>query len=68
MLYVPRYSGSLNNAIFCCKIWNHAVWIYTGEQAKSHTIEIMVHGWQKILENITSGSGHHEWMAEGHEW
>ena len=29
-----------------------------------HYNEIIVHGWQKILENITSGSGHHKWWPE----
>ena len=33
------------------------------------TNEIIVHGWQKILENITSGYGHHEWKYWiHHEW
>ena len=26
--------------------------------------EIIVHGWQKIMENITSGYGHHKWWPE----
>ena len=31
--------------------------------------EIIVYGWQKILENITSGFGHHEWKYWiYHEW
>ena len=34
-----------------------------------HYNEIIVHGWQKILENITSGYGHHEWKYWiYHEW
>ena len=32
-------------------------------------IEIIVHGWQKMLENIMSDYGHHEWKYWiYHEW
>ena len=32
-------------------------------------IGVIVYGWQKILENITSGFGHHEWKYWiYHEW
>ena len=42
---------------------------YNSLQMFVYYIEIIVHGWPKILENITSGSGHHEgkyWIY--HEW
>ena len=30
------------------------------ERRNTHKIEIIVNGWEKILENITSGYGYHE--------
>ena len=44
---------------------DNGTWQFT----KLTNYEIIVYGWQKILENITSGYGHHEWKYWiYHEW